>query len=432
MYDYDYIVIGGGICGLQIAALCSKLGKVLVVEKQSRVGGRARVVEKDGFLLDWGPHPVRYGPNSALAQTAEECGLHVEFIDPGLSYVYMEDGTRHVFPSGLKGYVKTKMIPRLNAIKTLVKLYRKVKKDAREMYETSISDFFNEENVDPRVRIFFKIGSASMQVNPFMDRSSIGELMKNTVQVIKKKSVFYPKGGWSTFFDGFQQCIDKNDGLIKLDTKVDQIVVESGRATGIKTDEGVITGRHIISTIPVQYLFDLLDPNYAPDDFVEKCKNLRPTAGICIDFCLNRQITDETLVFFEDPPSFGLVSSNLSREVAPENCSIMSFFMPTDVSVVKDESKRTNAHQRFRKRIIDTYPGIEENLVFERPLFLEMVDGVEIAVDQHRLNRPMPEDLDLSGLYLTGDSIGGEGAGGDVGHTSVRECFKKIRSESKE
>jgi phytoene dehydrogenase-like protein len=57
--EYDYIVIGGGICGLQIGALCSTLGKTLLLEKTNDVGGRARVIKKDGFLLEWGPHPVR-------------------------------------------------------------------------------------------------------------------------------------------------------------------------------------------------------------------------------------------------------------------------------------------------------------------------------------------------------------------------------------
>ena len=44
---------------------------------------------------------------------------------------------------------------------------------------------------------------------------------------------------------------------------------------------------------------------------------------------------------------------------------------------------------------METYPKIIEFLEFERPLFLEMVDGIEIAVDQNRLNRPKPEEVNI-------------------------------------
>lgn len=424
---YDFIVIGGGICGLQIAAQCSKLGTVLVLEKQTKLGGRARVVEKDGFLLDYGPHPVRYGPKSAIAKTARECDLDVNFIYPDISYVYMADGTRHVFPSGLKGYLKTKMIPRLKTISTFLKIYRKLKKDPEHMYNTSIKQFLDDNNVDERIRQFFLVGSASMQVNPFIDRSSIGELFENTMQVIKHKSVYYPDGGWSVFYDGFTNFIKRNNGKIELKKEVLEIIVDDGKVRGVRTEDGVIEAKNVVNTVPIQNLFDILDPKLASDEFVRKCENQRPTAGICIDFCLNTKLTDELLVFFEDPPAFGLIPSNLSPNVAPIGKSLMSFFIPTNVSTIKDNDKRTDEFDRFRETITSAYPELESHIEFERPLFLEMVDGIEIAVDQHRLNRVKPDELEIDGLYLTGDSIGGEGTGGDVGHTSVRECFQKIK-----
>ena len=97
--------------------------------------------------------------------------------------------------------------------------------------------------------------------------------------------------------------------------------------------------------------------------------------------------------------------------------------------MIQDKQKRENFYKEFKAKIFSIYPDIPKYLELERPLFLDMVDGVEIAVDQNRENRPKPTDCPIHNLFLTGDSIGGEGAGGDIGHTSVRECYHRIQKE---
>src|SRR5690625_1723974 len=50
------IVIGAGVAGLATAGLLAKDGyDVTVLEKQAQVGGRAGVLEADGFRWDMGP-----------------------------------------------------------------------------------------------------------------------------------------------------------------------------------------------------------------------------------------------------------------------------------------------------------------------------------------------------------------------------------------
>ncbi|MDQ5950103.1 MAG: hypothetical protein QG585_43, partial [Patescibacteria group bacterium] len=50
------VIIGGGIGGLGLACLLGKKGyEVSLYEKNAKVGGRASVFEKDGFVFDMGP-----------------------------------------------------------------------------------------------------------------------------------------------------------------------------------------------------------------------------------------------------------------------------------------------------------------------------------------------------------------------------------------
>ncbi|MGV9172642.1 MAG: hypothetical protein ACOC35_08745, partial [Promethearchaeia archaeon] len=233
-----------------------------------------------------------------------------------------------------------------------------------------------------------------------------------------------------TIFSRFKEKIEENSGGIRLNSKVDEILIEDSKAIGVRVGEEVLYGENIINTVPIQQLFDILDENLCEEVFVKKCKTLRPTAGLSIDFCLSEAITDMDFFFFEEPLAFGFVPSNLKNSnIAPDNRSIMTFFRPTNVEDMKNQSISQEIYQEFKDKIQETFPSIKEKTLHERPLFFEMVDGVEVNTEQHRFKRFGNEVHKIDNLYLAGDSVGGEGAGGDIGHTSVRECYYLIKSQ---
>jgi len=427
--NYKYIVIGGGIAGLHIGALLSQHGKTLILEKAKELGGRARVVDIDKFKLDFGAHPIRFGPNSALGQSLKEIGKPIDFIKPGNFWCFLKDGTRTIFPAGgISQIRKSSMVPFMKTLKLMIKIKKKMTiKDFEALYGTSLEEWMEEENLIPELRRYLIITSSGVQVNPFPERSSAGELLHNIRRILEKGSIQYPKGGWGEIFRRFKEKISEN-GEIMTNAEVSEIIIENNRAIGVKLEDKIIYGNNIISTIPVQQLFTILDENLCEKTFVEKCKTLRPTAGIAIDFCLSKPIIDIDFWFYEVPLAFGFVPSNLSPEVAPEGKQIINFFMATNVEDIKNKNKADELYHKFRDIILQSIPelGDEKVVLQERPLFLEMVDGVEVNIYQHRFKRPGNTIEGIENLWLTGDSCGGEGAGGDVGHTSVRECYLKI------
>jgi phytoene dehydrogenase-like protein len=63
------IIIGAGINGLLLGALLAHDGdEVTIVEKNSFPGGRAFLLERDGYVMDYGIHLTRFGPARARAQ----------------------------------------------------------------------------------------------------------------------------------------------------------------------------------------------------------------------------------------------------------------------------------------------------------------------------------------------------------------------------
>jgi|GEM_PF-1002041 len=429
--EFDYIIIGAGIAGMHIGALLSQHGKVLVLEKTGGIGGRAQVTNLDGFKLDYGAHPIRFGPNSALAKSLNEIGKPIDFIEPGNFWVIMKDGEETLYPSGGMQVLKSDLVPFFKTLKFMINILKiKDLEEIKELYDVSLDEWFDQENIHPNLRRYLTIACSGVQVCPFTERASAGELLHNTRRISDKGSIYYPKGGWKTIFSKFEDKIEEEGGEIRLAKKVEEIHVEDSKAVGVKTEDETIKGENVINTVPVQKLFNILDEDLCEDSFIEKCKNLRPTAGVSIDFCLSEPVTDKDFFFFEEPLAFGFVPSNLENSnIAPGDKSIMHFFRATNVADMKDEEKAQKLHDEFRERIVETFPDIEEKTVHERPLFLKMVDGVEVNTEQHQYKRPGNEIEGIENLYLTGDSVGGEGAGGDVGHTSVRECYKLIKSE---
>jgi len=425
--NFDYIILGAGIAGLHIGALLSQHGKVVVLEKTNEIGGRAKVVEKNGFKLDFGAHPIRFGPKSDLGESIEEIGKPIEFIKPGKIWAFLDDGTKTIYPSGgIMAAIKSKLVPFFKTLKLVLKIKKMTEQEFIDLYDISLEEWFNKENITPKIQKFLTMTSATLQVNPFIERSSAGETLQDIRKTLDIGSVYYPRGGWSEIFSRFSDKIKEN-GEIRLKSEVSEIIIKDGKAIGVKIGDEIINGEKIISTIPVQQLFTILDEKLCDNDFIKKCKNLRPTAGVSIDFCLSKPISDiDGGIMLESPLGFGFIPSNISPEVAPEGKSLMTFFTITNVEDIKDKNKSNEIYQHLRSTILRFFPEIENNLDFERPLFHEMIDGVEVNTEQHRLKRLGNKIEGISNLFITGDSVGGEGAGGDVGHTSVRNCYEKI------
>jgi protoporphyrinogen/coproporphyrinogen III oxidase len=75
MTVYDAVVVGAGIAGLACAERVAALGgRVLVLEREPRVGGMLRSDELDGFVVDRGPQTIR-GADPALFGELDALGL---------------------------------------------------------------------------------------------------------------------------------------------------------------------------------------------------------------------------------------------------------------------------------------------------------------------------------------------------------------------
>ncbi|WP_062051877.1 NAD(P)-binding protein [Bacillus sp. JCM 19034] len=79
--QWDVIIIGGGLAGYVAANYLAK-GNIstLMLEKAKEIGGRARTINKNGYLFNLGPHALY--KNGKAAAIFKELSINVNGKSP--------------------------------------------------------------------------------------------------------------------------------------------------------------------------------------------------------------------------------------------------------------------------------------------------------------------------------------------------------------
>jgi phytoene dehydrogenase-like protein len=476
----EIVVVGGGIGGLQLGAMLASDGhEVHVLEKSAHVGGRARPWAKDGFTVDNGIHGVHFGPASAIAKVFAHIERDISFKKIGESYAAFPDGSVEKFPTRPADIVSTGMIDdreravilgmfafwrgadpgrRLaNSADDLLELVGVKQKlspllgpfadrlrdrwsqsrwrerldllEPEHTMEMSVADWFDALDLGTGLRQYFQLVCTSMQVCPFIERASAGEMIANIKKVLATGySITYPTSGWRHIFATLSATIERN-GAIKTNTAVARVLIEEQRAVGVELTSGdTIPAELVVLNLPPHQLLELIDEDAVSPEFIAQCRNIRPTAGVVIDYGLKRPVSFDTgLWYLWEPMAFGMFTSNLCPELAPSDKQLMTFLMP--VAPEELSSRGAELEAELEAELFRTFKGLEDAVQWRRAMHLELVNGVEVTIDQHRGLRPGYRVPDVDELFLVGDWLRGAGAGGDVGHESVLECYDAITQQ---
>src|SRR5262245_6862898 len=102
MEHFDVIVVGAGLGGMLAAAILARAGRrVLIAEREARVGGRLRSYELDGFVIDAGAYLWPNAHLDAALAAAGVTGFRGSTIPPDQMmrmFVQGQGGRRFSFP----------------------------------------------------------------------------------------------------------------------------------------------------------------------------------------------------------------------------------------------------------------------------------------------------------------------------------------------
>ena len=254
------IVIGAGLGGLAAAARLHARGyRVKVIEALDQVGGRARVLERDGFTFDMGPTVITapYLIDELFLLLGADRREHVELVplDPFYRLLFA-DGTRFDFvgdderlltqiasfePRDVDGYLQlarharkifdigyTRLADR--PFHRLRDMARIVPEMARLRSDRSVYDVVARYIRDERLRQAFSFESLLVGGNPFTTTSIY--LLIHWLE--RKWGVHYAKGGTGALVAALAGLLESRGVEIRTGEAMREIVIENGRAVGVR------------------------------------------------------------------------------------------------------------------------------------------------------------------------------------------------------
>ncbi len=416
---FDVVIIGGGYAGLAAGALLSHRGfRVRLLEKDKFLGGRARVEERDGYLLDYGMHSYRLGENGPLARVFQELGAPLQFIGPHrLSSYIFERGRLLELPDTLAGLLSTPLLKWREKSRMLVIIARMMGAGTERWYPQTLAEFLRIPLMTPGLRTLTGLMALTVMAES-PDSVSAGEVID-----LFRKAVFSQRkvgelAGGSAQIIGALQKILIASGEIIPGTRVTGFAFSSGRIRAALAGPYEHQARVFLFSAPISGLTGLVPRNLLPPEIAGFADRLVSTSGLSIDFGLAAPVTGILgAIFNQDPVVIGRFPSNIDPLRAPPGKQLSTWLRPIAFPITRE--KIEEAEKILRTVIEKIFPGFFSRVEWERKLVLPVMDGLSMQPGQDFPNRPTSSIASIPNLFLAGDTIQSKGSGGDIAFSSA-------------
>ncbi len=464
------IVIGSGFGGLGAAVRLQTRGhEVIVLDKRDKPGGRAYVYEQDGFKFDGGPTVIT-APfmidelfSNAGRQTSDYVTMlpvtpfYRIFFHNGEHFDYSDDlaamvrQIRAINPDDVDGYLE--FVRRAEKIfnKGFVELADQPFLKASDMLKIvpdmmrlesyrTVYGFVSKFVQDERLRQILSFHPLLVGGNPFQTTS-----IYTLINFLERKwGVWFAKGGTGALVQGLVRLFEELGGQMQLNTEVGEIIVEQGRAVGVRltdgrelradavvcngevafayqhllpkplrrkyTDKRLARMRYSMSLVVIYFGTDRLyrgqdGPKLAHHDII-----LGPRYGPLLDdIFTTKKVADDFSLYLHMP-------TLTDPSLAPEGCE--AFYVLSPVPHLGSGTDWRSAARPYRDRIMhfleqNYLPDLSKHIVSEHmitPLhfhetlnsYLGSAFSVEPILTQSAWFRPHNRSEEVDGLYFVG------------------------------
>ena len=397
MPDADVIIIGAGMAGLTCGCLLVQKGlKVLMIEKNQKVGGCCTSFEKDGFSFDLSVQSLGDCQEGGriwriLKQLNLLDQIHFIPLEPAREYFFPDrtvsqssklethiETLSSLFPGERRGIEKVYAILKkifeefaglplsLNWFEpsSFLSQYPSLSRYKDKTYEELLNEFIS----DPFLKTLLSIRS-SYALLPPEEISAVG--MAGIEMSYFNYGVSCVEGKVEQLPLKMGEALEKMGGQILTGHEVEQILIEEKNAIGVRLKDGrEMTGKVAISNVDAHHTFsELIGEDRLPSGFRSKLKGMRPALSYFILYLgieggLEELAVSNNEVFFEDQlqrefqclyenripekaPFYLLAPSKINPSHAPEgkntlclSCKAPYHFSPDWDRKVKDELSR--------------------------------------------------------------------------------------------
>jgi phytoene desaturase len=280
----DVVIVGAGLAGLSCALRLAGAGRtVTILERESVPGGRAGLIDDDGFRFDTGPTVLTMPDliRDAFAAVGED-------MDDWLDLVPVEPLYRAYYPDGSQLDVHSDVDAMAAEIERVISPaeaegYRRYVEFVSKLYRYEMRDFIDTnidspvdlltENLaklvaiggfrkltpkvrqylnDPRTERLFSFQAMYAGLSP-QDALAIYAIIAYMDSVA---GVYFPKGGMHALPRAMAAAAEKHGVTIRYSTEVTRVELEGSRAVAVHTAAGERIGADVVvlnPDLPVAY-----------------------------------------------------------------------------------------------------------------------------------------------------------------------------------
>ena len=410
-HSYDVVVIGAGAGGMSAAAHLVAAGrKVLLVESQDRLGGRASSENIDGFIVNRGAIALERG--SSFEQTFDLLGVPLDVREPQPATVFRIDG-KIIDPSKGGGWNLilgglTKAAAKIGAS------FGDVRKGNTELPEEALTteEWLRKFTKNQTVHRLFRNFCAAIWAANADELPARAFLTYFAFKGAFKRFGFCPRGTigvWNDLGDG----IRAKGGDIWLNAPVAKIHVANGVASGVDVvRDGVlhhVDAKVVISNVGPTATIALAGEEAMGAEYVAKARRtLRPAANIVVNFATQMRLIDlPGLITFANTErlcNLGELTATCPEMAPPGWYLYVAYVVPKPALGDFDEKAETELGLQDLRNEVPDFDGAR-------------ILSIRVMRDEWPAQRScagfdLPQETPVSNLWNVGDAVKDYGGGG--------------------
>ncbi len=389
----DVAVLGSGLAGLAAAATAARAGaRVTVVEGPAR-SGRARTDERDGFLLNRGPHALYdTGPGRAVLA---RLGVDPQGVRPPSTGVLACGDQVHRLPRGIGGMLTSSVVTARDKVRIGHLLARVARLDPASVADLTVEGWLERSlppSARPLVRTLVRVSSYCA------DTRSVSADVAVTQLRASSRGVRYLHGGWAQLTDGLRAAAGPT---VEWHPGTATAVRPTGGGWDVTTDRGTVRAGAVVVAAGSPAAAAALLPGPAPASWSRLGP---PVLASCLDLGLRRPPAVRSW-FGVDRPHY-LVAHAPGAELAPPGSAVVHVMR----NLHHDDADRP-AQLRAELEALARRAGIaDDDVVVARYLHhMHVVSASVTPAGGGLTGRPGIDDTGHTGLLVAGDWVGPDG-----------------------